>query len=150
MKVNDEVFEEMVKSIKKSLPSFHSHYRSVRKYIRRFLNVYSDNDREFIIKEILHNQNKSIIKAIQERKNIAIPFIGTFQYRETLEAIKEITKEVKEKYGIIDLRKCDPVLAEIAINEINEKKKEVIIPLYFSQIGGKGSTVKTDFLKKDE
>jgi len=33
-------------------------------------------------------------------------------------------------------------------DRIEERKKEVILPLYFKQLGGKGSSVNTDFLKK--
>ena len=148
MKVNDEVFEKMLGNIKSSLPSFHSHKRSARIYARRFLNGFSDNDREFIVKEILHQQNRSLVKAIVDKKNIAIPCIGSFQYRESLELIREIKKQVKKEFDVDDLRTVDEETYNIISEEIEVRKREVILPLYFKQLGGKGSTVNNDFLKK--
>lgn len=148
MKVNDDVFERIVESVKQALQLFHSHKRRPRVYAKGFLNRYNDVDREFILKEILHNQNKSIAKAISEKKNIAIPSLGSFQYRESLELIKEITTEVKKEYNVTNIKECDPDKASVVIDEINKRKKLVILPLYFKQLGGKGSTVDHNFLNK--
>ena len=62
MKVDNDVFDEMMEALKRELPNFHSSKRKARIYAKRFLNGFSDGDREFILKEILHSQNKSIIK----------------------------------------------------------------------------------------
>lgn len=149
MKVIDEVFDKMIDSLKKNLSSFHSHRRRARIYAKRFLNGFSDNDREFIVKEILHQQNRSLIKAIGNKKNIAIPFIGSYQYRESLEIIRKIKNEVKEEMGIDDLRKVDPVIYKIANEKIEFKKKAILLPLYFKQLNIKGNTVINNFLNKD-
>lgn len=148
MKINDDVFEKIVESVKKALPSFHSHKRAARKYVRAFLNGFSDNDREFVLKEILHQQNRSLIKAIANKKNIAIPAIGSFQYRESLEMVREIRHEVKKEFGVDDMRKVDHHLFVQIHDEIEARKRKVILPLYFRQLGGKGSSVNPDFLKK--
>lgn len=148
MNVNDEVLGKIVDSLKKNLLSFHSHKRPARIYAKRFLNGFSDTDREFIIKEILYNQNLSIINAIKNKKNISVPNLGSFQYRESLEMITEIKDEVKKEMNIDNLKTCDPIIADKAIQEIEIRKKLKIIPLYFKQIGGKGSSVNHNFLKK--
>lgn len=148
MKIDSDISTNIVESVKKTLQSFHSHRRKARIYAKRFLNGFSDNDRDFILNEILYNQNKSIIEAISNRKNIAIPTLGSFQYRESLEIIREIKNEIKKKYGVLDIRKADQSIIDAIIKEIEEKKKEIIIPLYFKQLGGKGSTVNSNFKKK--
>lgn len=151
MIIVDEVFDKMLESIKKALPSFHSHRRIARKYARRFQYGFSDSDREFVIKEILHQQNRSIIKAISEKKNIAIPFLGTFQYRESLELSREIKNEVKAEYGLQPNFRLSDLSEEDYMKiteEIRERKKQVLVPLYFKQINIKGSTVNYNFLKK--
>lgn len=145
MKLVDEVFDKMIDSIKTNLPSFHSHKRKARIYAGRFRNGFSDSDREFILKEILHQQNRSIIKAIAEKKNIAIPHIGTFQYRNSLEIIREIKNDVKEQLNIQDLRKVDEETYNKANDMIQERKKSILIPLYFKQLNIKGSTINYDF-----
>lgn len=146
MKVLDEVFDKMIDSLKKNLPFFHSRIRPARIYAKRFLNGFSENDREFILKEILHQQNRSIIKAIENKKNIAIPNIGSFQYRESLEIAREIKNEVKTEMGIDDLRKVDQRTYDEAIERIDAKKKAILVPLYFRQLNIKGSTVNPNFL----
>jgi hypothetical protein len=98
------------------------------------------------VKEILHQQNRSLVKAIGNKKNIAIPFIGSYQYRESLEIIREIKHEVKAEMGIDDLRKVDPILYRIANEKIEFKKKAILLPLYFKQLNIKGSTVNHNFL----
>jgi CHAT domain-containing protein len=148
MKIIDEVFNNMVESIKKTLPSFHSHKRKARIYAKRFLNGFSDNDREFIIKEILHQQNRSIIKAIGNKRNIAIPIIGTFQYRESLEIIRQIKNDVKRENNVEDLRKVDQETYDKLSAEIESRKKAIILPLYFKQIDNRDSTINYNFLKK--
>jgi len=148
VKTNDEVFEKIVESVKRALPFFHSHKRKARIYAKRFLNGFSDNDREFILKEILHQQNRSIIKAIGNKKNIAIPNIGSFQYRESLEIIRQIKDDVKKEMDIDDLRKVDQTIYNIANDKIQARKKEILLPLYFKQHGVKGSSINPDFLKK--
>lgn len=148
MKVNDEVFEKIVESVKKALPSFHSHKRKSRRYAKCFTLAYTDKDKEFILKEILHQQNRSIIKAIGEKKNIAIPSIGSFQYRESLELIREIKKDVKREFGVEDIRKVDEETYDKINEKIQERKRQIILPLYFKQHGGKGSSVNNNFLKK--
>lgn len=135
MKVNEDILAKMIESINKALPSFHSHKRRARQYAKIFMLSYTPAEKEFIIKEILHNQNKSITKAILERKNIAIPNIGTFQYRESLEIIREIKNEVKAKYGVKDLRHIDEELYNKINEEIEARKKEILVPLYFKQLG---------------
>ncbi|MCK9429934.1 MAG: hypothetical protein M0R17_08010 [Candidatus Omnitrophica bacterium] len=148
MNTNDDVFKNMVEAVKKSLPSFHSHKRKARIYAKRFLNGFNDNDKEFIIREIQHQQNKSIVKAIANKKNIAIPMIGSFQYRESLEMIRAIKNEVKEEFGVEDLRKVDEETYDKVNDEIQKRKKAIILPLYYKQYGGKGSSVNHNFLKK--
>lgn len=148
MKFDDAILEKMIKSIKTSLPSFHSHRKKARRYAKAFLLAYDDKDKEFIIKEILHQQNRSIIKAIEEKKNIAIPFLGSFQYRESLELIREIKNEVKKEMQIDDLRKVDEFTFLKANEEIERRKKGVLIPLYFKQLDIKGSTVNHNFRNK--
>jgi hypothetical protein len=150
MKVNDDVFPDIMKAVKSKIPSFHSHVRAARKYAKRFQLAFTDPEKEFVIKEILNQQNKSIIKAIAEKKNIAIPNLGSFQYRETLELIKQIKNEVKQEQGITDLRKLkqeDPVKADKAIQEMNLRKKLLILPLYFKQLGARDSSINYNFLK---
>lgn len=137
MKTNDDILAKMLESIKQALPSFHSRVRASRRYAKRFQLSFIDPEKEFIIKEILNSQNKSIAKAMLLRKNISIPNLGSFQYRESLEIIREIKNEVKAKYGVIDIRKVDEELYDIINKEIEEKKKEIILPLYFEQLGGK-------------
>ena len=148
MKINNDVFEKIIDSLKKNLLSFHSHKRKARIYAKRFLNGFSDNDRDFIVKEILHQQNRSLIKAIGNKKNIAIPSIGSFQYRESLEIIREIKREVKREFNVDDIRKVDEEMFNKINLAIEARKKEVILPLYFKQLGGKGSSVNPNFLKK--
>ena len=60
MKLNEDVFAKMIESINKALPSFHSHKNRARRYVKRFMLAFTSAEKEFIIKEILHNQNKSI------------------------------------------------------------------------------------------
>lgn len=146
MKVDDEVFDKIVDSVKTGLQSFHSHKHKARLYAKRFLNGFSDSDRDFILKEILYQQNKSIVKAVGNKQNISIPSLGSFQYRETLEVIRDIKNEVKKEFNVTDIRKCDPDKAEAIIEEINIRKKHIILPLYFKQLGGKGSSVNHNFL----
>lgn len=137
MRVNEDILDKMIESINKALPSFHSRIRTARRYIKRFMLSFTNPEKEFIVKEILHSQNKTIARAILLRKNISIPNIGSFQYRESLEIIREIKNEVKAKYGVTDIRKVDEELFEIINQEIEAKKREIILPLYFKQLGGK-------------
>lgn len=146
MKVDDDVFDKMIKSLKKALSSFTSRKRKARKYVRYFMIGMSDADREFIVKEILHQQNRSLVNAIANKKNIALPGIGSFQYRESLEIIRNIKNEVKAEHGIKDLRKVDEETFDKIHEEIEVKKKAIILPLYFKQLGGKGSQVNHNFL----
>lgn len=148
MNSNDIVIDKMVKAVIEFLPSFHSHKRKARIYARRFLNGFTDDDRLFIIKEIQYQQNKSIINAIENRKNIAIPMLGSFQYRESLEIITEIKNDVKKEFGIDSIKGLDETMYDIVNNEIQKRKKDIILPLYFKQYGGKGSSVNPNFLKK--
>lgn len=147
MKVNEDIFDKIVQSVRTRLKSFTSRKRKARIYAIKFANIYSDADRDFIIKEILHSQNKSIASAIANKKNIAIPSLGTFQYRETLEAIKSIKDEVKREHNISDLRKLDPNVFDAIRAEIEAKKKDIVIDLYYKGCGGKGSTVNHNFKK---
>jgi len=137
MKTNGDILAKMLESIKKGLTSFHHHLRAPRRYVKRYLLSFTNAEQEFIVKEILHNQNKSIAKAILLRKNIAIPNLGSFQYRESLEIIREIKNEVKAKYGVTDIRKVDEELYEIINKEIEDRKREIILPLYFRQLGSR-------------
>ena len=148
MKIDEVILEKMVKRVKTSLLSFHSHRKKARKYVRWFINGMTDTDREFIIKEILHQQNRSIENAIELKKNIAIPMLGSFQYRESLEISKEISKEVKAEMGVTDLRKVDEETFIKVNDEVNKRKKSILLPLYFKQLNIKGSTVDHQFLKK--
>lgn len=147
MKIVEGILEKMVESAKQTLSSFHSHRRIARQYAKRFTIAFTKQEQEFILEEILYNQNKSIAKAIANKKNIAIPAIGTFQYRESLEIIKGINKEVKEKYNIERLDQIDPAIKEVVTAELEERKRAILIPLYFKQINKKNSTVNHDFLK---
>lgn len=147
MKVNEDIFDKIVARVKSSLQSFHSRKRKARIYAVKYTKIFNDADREFILKEILHSQNKSIISAIANKKNIAIPSLGTFQYRETLEATRQIKNEVKQAHQITDMKHLDPAIFDAIIREIDEKKKEVLLPLYFKGVGGKGSTVNHNFKK---
>jgi len=148
MKIDESILDKMVKRIKNFLPSFHSHRKKARKYVRWYINGMSEVDKEFVIKEILHQQNRSIIKAIENKKNIAIPMIGSFQYRESLEICRAIKNEVKQEMGIEDLRKVDEETFVQANNKIEERKKAVLIPLYFQQLNIKGNSVDHNFLLK--
>lgn len=148
MITNDDVFPEIMKTVDKGLKEFHSHIHRARRYSKRFLLAFTKNDREFVLKEILNSQNKSIIKAIADRKNIAIPNIGSFRYRETLEVIRAIKNEVKNEYHVNDMRDCDPIIAEVIREKVEVRKRMIVLPLYFKQLGSKGSTVNTNFLKK--
>ena len=135
MKIDETILGKMLESIKKALPSFHSHVRASRKYAKRFELAFTSAEQEFIIKEILHSQNKSIANAILRRKNISIPNIGSFQYRETLEIAREIREQVKAKYGITDLRKVDEETFMMINEEIQARNREILLPLYFQQLG---------------
>jgi hypothetical protein len=148
MKIDESILEKMVKRVKTTLSSFHSHVKKARKYVRWYINGMTEVDREFIIKEILHQQNRSIIKAIENKKNIGIPSIGSFQYRESLEIIKAIKQEVKAEMGIEDIRKVDEETYIILNNKMEERKKSVLIPLYFKQLNIKGNSVNHQFLNK--
>lgn len=149
MKIDDTIFDKIVDAVSSALQSFHSHKSPARRYVKRYRMRYTDADREFILKEILHSQNRSIVAAIGNKKNISIPAIGSFQYRETLEATKAIKKEVKEKYHVTDLNSVDPVIFDAIIKEIDAKKRDIILPLYFKGVGGKGSTVNHNFRNKE-
>lgn len=144
MKINETVLAKMLESINKALPSFHSHWRGSKRYVKRFMLVFTDAEKEFIVKEMLHSQNKSIAKAMLQRKNIAIPNIGSFQYRESLEIIRELKNEIKAKYGVTDLRKVDEETFMKINDELEARKKEILIPLYYQQI--KKDNINYDFL----
>ena len=146
MKIEEDILEKIVAGVRARLQSFHSRKRQARIHAVKFMKFFTDVEREFLIKEVLHSQNKTIIKAIADRKNIAVPSLGTFQYREIYEAIRDITAEVKAKYNVSGpMNKIDPTLAEIIHNEIEEKKKEIVIDLYYKGVGGRGSTVNHNF-----
>jgi len=149
MKIDDTIFDKIVDAVNSALQFFHSHKSPARRYVRRYRTRYNDADREFILKEILHSQNRSVANAIGNKKNIAIPVIGSFQYRETLEATKEIKREVKEKYHITNMKEVDPVIFDAILKEIDTKKRDIILPLYFKGVGGKGSTVNPNFRNKE-
>lgn len=148
MKIDEIIFEKMIKRIKNSLLSFHSHRKKARKYVRWYLNGMLETDREFIVKEILHQQNRSIVKTIENKKNLSIPSIGSFQYRESLEIIRQIKNDVKKEMGIEDFRKVDENTYQAAQSKIEAIKKSILIPLYFKQLNIKGNTVDNQFLKK--
>lgn len=135
MKIDETILGKMLESIKKALPSFHSRIRASRKYAKRFELAFTSTEQEFVIKEMLHSQNKSIANAILRRKNIAIPNIGSFQYRETLEIAREIREQVKAKYGVTDLRKVDEETFMMINEEIQARNREILLPLYFQQLG---------------
>lgn len=146
MKLDEDILERIVSSVKARLQSFQSRKRKARIHAVKFTTIYNDREREFIIKEVLHSQNKSIIYAIGNNKNIAIPSLGTFQYRETREAIQEIKREVKAKYGVTcRISECDPELAAKIREEIEAKKREVVIDLYYKSVGPRNSHVNHNF-----
>jgi len=145
MKLNEDILTNIISGVRTRLQSFTSRKRKARIYAVKFTTIFNDAEREFVIKEILHSQNKSIANAIASKKNIAIPSLGTFQYRETLEAIKQIKNEVKQEHNISDLRKVNPAIFEAIHREIEARKKEVVIDLYYKGSGGKGSTVNHNF-----
>lgn len=149
MKVNEIVFKNMVESIKKALPFFHSHKRKARQYAKKFMIAYTEAEQEFILKEILHSQNKSIIQAIENKQNIAIPALGSFQYRESMEISKQIKDQVKAEYNVSTIHHADPIVADVIRKEIETRKKAVLLPLHFKQINIKGSTVNYNFLNKN-
>ncbi len=60
----------------------------------------------------------------------------------------EIKNEVKQEMGIEDLRKVDEETFVEANNKIEERKKAVLIPLYFQQLNIKGNSVDHNFLVK--
>ena len=146
MKIDETILSKMMESINKALPSFTSFRRKARKYLTLFRLVFTEPEKEFIIKEILHSQNKSIAKAMLQRKNISIPNIGSFQYRESLEIIRELKNEIKAKYGIANLREVDEETFNKINAELQARKREIILPLYFKQI--KKENINYDFLKR--
>lgn len=148
MKIDETILGKMMTRVKGELSSFHSHRKKARKYVRWYLNGMVESDREFIVKEILHQQNRSIVKSIETKKNLSIPSIGSFQYRESLEIIRQIKNDVKKEMGIEDLRKVDEDTYLAASAKIEEIKKAVLIPLYYKQLNIKGNTVDHQFLKK--
>lgn len=136
MKTNDEVFPLIIDSVTKMLSTFTSRLYKARAAARRW-KKYDENDKEFILKEILNSQNRSILNAMENKKNIALPSLGHFQYCESAEISREIRNEVKAKYNISEetpLTKVDPYIAELIRHEVKIKRREVLIPLYFKNL----------------
>jgi nucleoid DNA-binding protein len=149
MKINDELFPKIMESVKETLlSSSSSTNRKKNTNIVKFLHVLSTAEQEFIVKEILHSQNKSIIQAMENKRNITLPKLGCFKYRKTSEVNRELFAKVKAKYHIDQLKDADPVIAELALDELHKLQREILIPIAIAEVNNREGKINYNFLNK--
>lgn len=152
---NDAIFDEIVEHLEGALHSFAAKpaktriYRKIRRQANMF-NLKKQSDKEFIYKEILASQNRSIVNAIKEQQSIRIPRIGMFKFRQYAVVANEIKQEIYKKHGIkslFDLGKSERLAVS---QEIKEASSEIVKQMYIESIRPNTAKVLSSFKIPDE
>jgi len=152
---NDEIFEEIVEHLDDALQHFAAKpaktriYRKVRRQANMF-NLKKVSDKEFIYREILASQNRSIVNAIKDKQSIRIPRIGMFKFRQYAVVASEIKQEIYKKHGIttiFDLPKSERLAV---VKEVKEASSEIVKQLYIESLNPNKSIILNSFKVPNE